>query len=177
MDDSLKFVFDYGTKISNLIELQKEVYLNIKKQSKSIIEEINNYGLTYKMNSSNDYSFGLNCYHNDIIIKHFINYKELFSEKGIEISTYSTNKDIGDFGEDYENNRNKFTSLDKSGELNIENVENWSGSVIFGEYILGEFTLEEILDFGEFFKNRFIEIIIPFEKEIRKEYEKFMKKK
>jgi hypothetical protein len=175
MDDSLKFVFDYGTKISNLIELQKEMYLNIKKQSKSIVNEINNYGLTYKMNSSNEYSFGLNCHHNDIIIKHFIYYKELFSEKEINIYTYSTNKDIGDFGEYFDDNRNKFTSLNKSGELNIDNVENWGGSIIFGEYNLGEVNLDEILDFGVFFKVLFIENIIPFEKEIRKEYEKFMK--
>ena len=177
MDDTLKFMFDNGRKITDLIELQKESFLNIKKQSKSIVNELNNYGLTYKMNSSNDYSFGINCYDNDIIIKHLVWYNDIFSEKQLIIYTYSTNKDIGDFREHFEDNRNKFTSLDKSDELNFDDVEKWSGNIIYGEYILGDFTLHDILDFGELFKNRFIKVNIPFEKELRKEYEKFMKKK
>jgi len=177
MNDSLKFVFDYGSKISNLIELQKGMYQNIKEQSKSIVNEINNHGLTYKMNSSNYYSFGLNCYDNDIIIKHYVLYEELFSREKISIQTYSVNKDIGDFGKYFEDNRTNYNYLDKGGELNIDKVENWSGCVIYGEYHREEINFDEILDFGEFFKNLFIENIIPFEKELRKEYENFMKNK
>jgi len=129
------------------------------------------------MKGSNYHSFGLNCDDYDITIKHYVWYKELFSEKKISIHTYSLKKDIGDFSEYFEDNRNNFNFLDKGGKLRIDNVETWSGCVIYGEYHLEEINLDGILDFGELLKNLFIENIIPFEKEIRKEYEKFMKKK
>ena len=41
MNDSLKYVFENGNKISELLELQKEVFKNLKNQCKSVLNEIN----------------------------------------------------------------------------------------------------------------------------------------
>jgi hypothetical protein len=177
MDDSLKFMYDNGRKITDLIELQDESFQVIKDESKGIINELNNYGLFYKMNSSNSYSFSINCYDNDIVIKHYVWYNDIFSEKEFSIHTYSSKRDNGGFGKYFDENRNNFSHLDKSGELTLDNVEKWSGSTIFGEYHRDGFTFDEILNFGEVFKDIFIKKVIPFEKELRKEIRKFMKNK
>jgi PD-(D/E)XK nuclease superfamily len=172
MKDSVKFMYENGEKISELVDLENDVFNGLKNQCKSVMKEINLLEFDYKFSSSNAHSFTLSSTSNKFTIKHYVFYQGIFLEKRFGFHSFSMIRNHPEFTDYFDENRHKFDFDLK--EIDIEEISDWgSGELMYGEYWPENLTLEDVSDFGLLFKDHFINKVIPFERWIRGNYRNF----